>query len=156
MAEAQAKPVTHLYFAYGSNMARLQMKRLCPGAKFASRGILRDHQLAFTRPGGEFGGGIADLKPVKGRVVEGVLWEVTEAHLKALDEYEEVPRAYVRKSVTLEKPDGTPVTAFAYFAIPVGNYAPSRRYMRLVIQGAEEHNLSDPYVAFLESIRTRG
>lgn len=156
MAEAQAKPVSHLYFAYGCNMARLHMKRLCPGAKFASRGILRDHQLAFTRPGGEFGGGTADLKPVKGRVVEGVLWDVTEEHLKALDEYEEVPRAYVRKSVTLEKPDGTPVTAFAYFAIPVGNYAPSRRYMRLLIQGAEEHNLSDPYIAFLESIRTRG
>jgi len=156
MAEAQAKPVSHLYFAYGCNMARLHIKRLCPGAKFVSRAILRDHQLAFTRPGGEFGGGTADLKPVKGRVVEGVLWEVTEEHLKALDEYEGVPLAYDRKHVAVEKPDGAPVTAFTYFAIPLGTYAPSRRYMRLIIQGAEEHNLSDPYIAFLESIRTRG
>ncbi|MEE9221808.1 MAG: gamma-glutamylcyclotransferase [candidate division NC10 bacterium] len=33
---------------------------------------------------------------------------------------------------------------------------PSKRYMRLLVQGAEEHGLSDAYVMRLEAIKTSG
>jgi hypothetical protein len=34
--------------------------------------------------------------------------------------------------------------------------APSRRYLRLLVSGAEEHGLSDAYIMNLEAIRTAG
>lgn len=146
-----------LYFAYGSNMERVQMKRLCPKGRFVSKAKLPDHELAFTKMSTYWGGGVADLRPAKGKVVEGVLWEITEQDLKALDEYEGYPTAYIRKSVKVEAPDGKKIEAIAYFAAKPGReYAPSKRYMKTLIQGAEEHDLSPEYIAFLESIRTAG
>ena len=104
-----------------------------------------------------WGGGVADLNPVKGKVVEGVLWEISETDLKALDEYEGYPKVYVRRNVEVDTFDGRKMQAFAYFMVRPGVYkAPSRRYMRLLVSGAEEHGLSDEYVIRLEAIRTSG
>jgi len=59
--------------------------------------------------------------------------------------------------VAVEKPSGEKVTAIAYFvAKPVREYVPSKRYMSALIQGAEEHDLSPEYIAFLEGVRTTG
>lgn len=145
-----------LYFAYGSNMARLQMKAHCPSAKFVAAAKLKDHQLVFDMMARMWGGGVADIRPAKGQVVEGVLWEVAEADLPRLDEYEQCPLVYRRQAVEVEA-KGKPAKAFAYVGTrPAGRCAPSRRYLRLLIQGAEEHDLSLPYVEFLESIKTIG
>jgi gamma-glutamylcyclotransferase (GGCT)/AIG2-like uncharacterized protein YtfP len=131
------------------------MKRRCPSAKFVAAAKLRDYELNFTGTSTMWGGGVADLKPVKGRVVEGVLWEITEADLKPLDEYEGYPRVYVRRNVEVETRDGRKMQAFAYFMVKPGMYkAPSRRYMQLLVSGAEEHGLSDEYVMWLETIKT--
>ncbi|MFQ5882659.1 MAG: gamma-glutamylcyclotransferase family protein [Candidatus Methylomirabilales bacterium] len=146
-----------LYFAYGSNMERVWFKKRCPGAKFASAAKLQDCDITFARSSAMWGGGTADLKPAPGRVVEGVLWEIAEQDLKILDQYEGVPSDYVRKTVTVETKDGKKVQACAYFVTHPGGYRPpSKRYMRLLLQGAEEHGLSDEYVMRLEAIKTVG
>ncbi|MFQ5532396.1 MAG: gamma-glutamylcyclotransferase family protein [Candidatus Methylomirabilales bacterium] len=146
-----------LYFAYGSNMERHHMKRRCRSAKFVAAARLRDYELNFTGISTMWGGGVADLKPVNGGVVEGVLWEIGEADLKELDDYEGYPKVYVRKNIDVETLDGRKMQAFAYFMVRPGTYkAPSRRYMRLLVSGAEEHDLSDEYVMRLEAIRTSG
>lgn len=146
-----------LYFAYGSNMERHHMKRRCRSAKFIAAVRLRDYELNFTGISTMWGGGVADLKPVNGGVVEGVLWEMAEVDLKELDEYEGYPKVYLRKNVDVETLDGRKMQAFAYFMVRPGTYkAPSRRYMRLLVSGAEEHGLSDEYVMRLEGIKTSG
>lgn len=146
-----------LYFAYGCNMERFWFKKRCPGAKFVSAAKLRDYDITFVQRSMMWGGGTADLKPTPGGVVEGVLWEVGEHDMKALDQYEGVPKDYIRKMVTAETKDGKTVQAHAYFMVQSEGYRPpSKRYMRLLIQGAEEHGLSDEYVMRLESIRTSG
>jgi gamma-glutamylcyclotransferase len=118
---------------------------------------LRDYELNFTGTSSMWGGGVADLNPAKGKVVEGVLWEITEADLKGLDEYEGYPKVYVRRNVEVESSDGQKMQAFAYFMAKPGLYkAPSRRYLRLLVSGAEEHGLSDGYTTSLEAIRTSG
>jgi gamma-glutamylcyclotransferase (GGCT)/AIG2-like uncharacterized protein YtfP len=86
--------------------------------------------------------------------VEGVVWDITETHRSSLDEYEGYPTAYTRKDVVVETFDDRTLTAFAYFARPVGDYRPSRRYVQQIIEGARAHNLSPGYVAFLEGIAT--
>ncbi len=145
-----------LYFAYGSNMARLHMKAHCPSAKFVAAAKLKDHQLVFDMMARMWGGGVADVRPAKGQTVEGVLWDLAEADLPRLDEYEQSPQVYRRAAVQVEG-GGKTHKAFAYVgARPAGRCAPGRRYLRLLIQGAEEHDLSLPYVDFLEAIKTIG
>jgi gamma-glutamylcyclotransferase (GGCT)/AIG2-like uncharacterized protein YtfP len=144
-----------LYFAYGSNMHPGQMQERCPGSVFVAAARLRDHRLAFSRPWAAWdGSGVADIQPSPGGIVEGVVWEITDAHRDALDEYEEHPRAYTRKDVVVETFDGSVLTAFAYCARPMGTYRPGRRYLQSLIDGARAHGLSPGYVASLEAIPT--
>ena len=88
-----------LYFAYGPQMERAQMKRLCKGSRFVSAARLRDYQLSFPQRSDRWGGGIAGLKAAPGKVVEGVLYEVSEEDLKILDQAEDYPRSSIRKLV---------------------------------------------------------
>ena len=151
------EPTKMLYFAYGSNMERFWFKKRCPRAKFVSAAKLRDHDLTFDRSSTVWGGGTADLKPTPGAVVEGVLWEIGEQDLKDLDQYEGVPKEYIRKTVPVEGKDGKTLQAAVYVVAQPGGYRPpSKKYIRLLIQGAEEHGLSDEYVMRLESIKTSG
>ena len=141
-----------LYFAYGSNMHPGQMRKRCPGCLFVAAARLRDHRLAFSRPWASWdSGGVADIQPAPGCVVEGVVWEITEPHRDALDEYEEYPTAYTRKDVVVETIAGKALAAFAYVAKPTSAYRPSRRYLNEIIEGAKAHKLSPEYVAFLQS-----
>ena len=143
-----------LYFAYGSNMERVQMKRLCPKARFVAAAVLPDHELVFSGSSRMWGGGIANIRDVPGKKVEGVVWEIGESERKALDEYEGYPDLYVRKEIQVRTKAGKIVTAFAYVMANPGREAPpSKPYKRLLISGAEEHGLSEAYIAFLESIR---
>ncbi len=145
-----------LYFAYGPNMERVQMKHLCKGSRFVSAARLRDYQLCFPRRSESWGGGIAGLKPAPGKVVEGVLHEVPQEDQRILDKVEDYPRSCIRMPVTAENFAGEKVKAFAYFVMGAGDYPPSRRYMEKLISGAEEHDLSPSYIAQLEAIRTLG
>lgn len=138
-------------------MERVWFKRRYPRGKFVSAAKLRDYDITFAHGSTMWGGGAADLKPTPGRVVEGVLWEIGEQDLKALDQYEGVPSDYIRKTVTVELKDGKSCEAFAYIVVRPGGYrAPSKRYIRLLVQGAEEHGLSDEYIMRLEAIKTIG
>jgi len=143
-----------LYFAYGSNMERVQLKRLCPKAKFVAAAVLPGHELVFSGTSRMWGGGIANIRDMAGKKVEGVVWEIGEAERKTLDEYEGYPDLYVTKEVQVRTTSGKIVTAFAYvMANPGREMPPSKPYKRLLISGAEEHDLSEEYIAFLESIR---
>ena len=86
--------------------------------------------------------------------MEGVVWQITEAHREPLDKYEEYPTAYTRKDVVVEAFDGRTLTAFAYLARQMGTYRPGRRYLQSLIDGARAHGLSAEYVASLGAIPT--
>ncbi len=144
-----------LYFAYGSNMHPGQMAKRCPGCAFVALARLKDHRLTFSRFWGAWGGGgVADIQPSPGSVVEGVVWEITGAHRQTLDDYEDYPTSYTRKDVVVETADGRMLTAFAYAAKPTGAYRPARRYLEEILEGARAHNLSPDYIALLEAIPT--
>jgi cation transport regulator ChaC len=144
-----------LYFAYGSNMDAGQMGRLCPGARFVAAGRLAEHRLSFPRRwDGWGGGGVASLAPEAGGLVEGVLWELTEADRERLDAFELVPTAYIRQVVCVETADGRRLSAFAYVAHPTGSYRPTRAYMAQLIAGGAAHGLRPQYLAALAAIPT--
>jgi gamma-glutamylcyclotransferase (GGCT)/AIG2-like uncharacterized protein YtfP len=84
--------------------------------------------------------------------VWGVLWEVTNADLAALDDYEGVDAgAYVRSTVIVEH-DGIELNALVYLAVPHGFKQPSKRYVDALVRGAEAHGVPVSYVKRLRDL----
>ena len=90
-----------LYFAFGSNMDAAQMARRCPGATPLGRAELLAHRLVFRGPSKNRGGGVLSVDASDDDAIEGVIYEVTDAHLAALDRYEGAPEWYVRAARTV-------------------------------------------------------
>ena len=143
-----------LYFAYGSNLDLVRFRRRCPGAVVIGRARLPDYQLAFTRYSRSERGGVADIVPQPGAEVWGALYEIDEACLGTLDEYEGAPRAYRRETVRVVDDEGVEREGMAYVANRTGAFAPSRQYLAVVARGARAHGLPKEYVQAIEQVRT--
>ena len=77
------------YFAYGSNLHHLQMKRRCPNCKYIKKLVLRGYNLTFRSKYGA-----ADIEKKLGAKVYGALYQISRAAEKRLDVYEEYPTLY--------------------------------------------------------------
>lgn len=155
-----------LYFAYGSNLDPEQMSARCPGHRTIGLARLPDHRLTFPLYSETWQGGVAGLSLAHGETVWGVLYELTDEDLAALDRYEGWRAAgdrhnlYDRDKLTVElvrADDGSEprrVRALAYLARPVHPAAPSRRYMDTLLRGARHHRLPPEYVERLEAVAT--
>lgn len=144
-----------LYFAYGSNLRRAQMDRLCPGNHFVGPARLAGHRLAFTLPDDEWEGGVADVLPTEGGAVWGALYRLSRDGLAALDAYElhdpGAPGehdAYVRRKVEVQTVDGRiwPRVECYFVRRPRGHVPPSGRYRAALLEGAHERGLPEAYV----------
>ena len=153
--DAAATAMTHLYFAYASNMDPKRFRRLCPRGAFVGPARLPDHRLAFSRYSSQRRGGSADVVPDAESEVWGVLYEVSNADLDALDRSENVPAAYRRETVVVEDAEGGEREAVTFVANRTGDFLPHRDYVALIAQGAEARGLPPHYVAALHQIRTQ-
>ena len=136
------------YFAYGSNMNLEHMRRLC-GWNFTVLGaaFLKNYEL------GPDIRGYANVRPQAGKQVAGVLYEVDQQSLDALDEFEGYPEVFSRSEVKVEGEHGQSFTAWIYVE-PVeqfGGQFIKEDYLRRVIVGAKENHLPEQWVQFLES-----
>ncbi|QND44739.1 gamma-glutamylcyclotransferase (plasmid) [Rhizobium lusitanum] len=77
-----------LYFAYGSNMDPAQIMERCPEATLVGLGYLADHGLCFPRKSKNRGCGVSSVEPKIGHDTWGVVWELTDTDLSALDRNE--------------------------------------------------------------------
>ena len=76
-----------LYFAYGSNMDKIQMDLRTPGAvPLAISKKLNYRTILNTR-------GVATIIPEQGSISYGILWKVSDENVKKLDHYEGVKSA---------------------------------------------------------------
>ena len=148
-----------LYLAYGSNLRSAQMQQLCPGHDFLEVARLENHRLGFTLLDEEWQGGIADVLPSPGDEVWGALYRLDEHHLAALDAYEvcdpggpEEGNDYVRRTVTVIRPDGTKVGGvWCYFVRAATGYIrPSAIYRTALIEGAVERGLPPHYIKTMQ------
>ena len=78
-----------LYFAYGSNLHHLQMKRRCKDSVFLKKINLKDFKLTFRSKYRA-----ADIEKKKGSLVPGGLFEISKSDEKKLDVYEDFPILY--------------------------------------------------------------
>ena len=154
------------YFAYGSNLDPDQMQQRCPGHSVVGLAELRDHRLVFPLTSHDWGGGVASVGVAHGSSVWGMVYELTEADLVALDRYEgfvgpeNQHNVYDRESASVQlvrADDGSfarRLRVWIYLARPANPSPPSRRYLEAVVRGARHHRLPEEYLAKLVATPT--
>ncbi len=141
------------YFAYGSNMNWEQMKLRCPSARFVNVACLPDHRFAITRQSRRRKCGTADVLPQRGSEVWGIVYEIAESDLAALDGFEDGYRR--EKRFVYASGDGhIPIEVLVYIAEKESDPPlPNAEYKRLIIEGAKHRRLPQPYLEMLEKIQ---
>jgi gamma-glutamylcyclotransferase (GGCT)/AIG2-like uncharacterized protein YtfP len=142
--------LTSLLFAYGSNLAALEMAAWCPDARFTGVARLPDHRLALNRRSIRWGGGAVDIVHAPGEEVWGALYELPDGALDLLDAKEGEGWAYRRTHVEVEH-DGGRVMADAYEVVEKEpqEVPPTPEYAALLLRGARERELPEDYLARL-------
>lgn len=133
---------SHVYFAYGSNLCPVQMSTRCPGADDPRPAVLADHDWLINERG------VATVEPLTGGEVHGVLWRVSDHHLRVLDSAEGVPDRYRRELLTVRTAEG-PATAWVYIDPRIEPGPPRPGYLERVIDGALHHSLPKSWINFL-------
>mgnify|MGYP000967004919 CR=1 FL=1 len=126
-----------LYFAYGSNLHHLQMKRRCKDSVFLKKINLKNFRLTFRSKYRA-----ADIEPKKKSIVPGALFEISRSDEKKLDIYEDYPslykkyyfRFYGKKVMTYTMNRKTPFTF------------PTERYLKIVKRGYKDCELDKNYI----------
>jgi gamma-glutamylcyclotransferase len=122
-----------LYFSYGMNTNQAEMAFRCPGATSLGHARLIDHVFRFATH--------ADVVKCRGSFVDGVLWEINNSHLKALDSLEGFPYYYNRRPLRVAF-EGRTVLAETYYMQPGHlDEPPSRGYFATVLEGYRQHNV---------------
>ena len=135
-----------LYFAFGSNLNRKQIKRRCKNSRFISRHILKNYQLVFRSKYGA-----ADIQRKKGSSVLGAIYDISKIDEKKLDVYEEFPKVYTKKYFKIW---GKKVM-FYYMSDKTKQTEPSRGYLNSIIQGYKDCGYKDSQALVLRVRRIK-
>jgi gamma-glutamylcyclotransferase (GGCT)/AIG2-like uncharacterized protein YtfP len=135
-----------LYFAYGSNMERAHMARLCPGAEAKGLARLADRRVFIAARG------YASVAPAPGETVHGVLWQVSARDFTVLDGYESVGTGLYRREVIVIAGDAGAVEAAVYVAADARPGRPRRAYVAAIAAAARAWDLPEDYVRALEQL----
>ena len=126
-----------LYFAYGSNLHHLQMKRRCKDSVFLKKINLKNFKLTFRS---KYRAADIDIK--KDSIVPGALFEISKSDEKKLDVYEDYPTVYKK-------------FYFTYYHKRVMTYTmnektlftyPTERYLNVVRRGYKDCLLDFKYL----------
>ena len=121
------------YFAYGMNTNLTQMAARCPGAVCLGPAWIDNYALVFRH--------FADIEPEVDSYCDGVLWEITDNNLVALDALEGYPYHYTRFSVVVNTDRGSD-TALVYQMVDQSfEQPPSNHYFNTVYEGYEQNNV---------------
>ncbi len=121
------------YFAYGSNLHHLQMKRRCPNCKFIKKMVLNNYNLTFRSKYGA-----ADIEKKIGKKVYGALYIISKSAEKRLDVYEEYPTLY-RKMYFMH---GNKRVMTYIMPRKTKLVQPSTRYLNIIKQGYKDCKLN--------------
>ena len=121
------------YFAYGSNLHHLQMKKRCPNCCFIKKITLANYKLTFRSRYGA-----ADIEKKIGTKVYGALYTISKTAEKKLDVYEEYPSLYKKKYFKYQnKKVMTYIMSKKTKLVP-----PTANYLNIIKQGYRDCKLS--------------
>lgn len=143
-----------IYFAYGSNLSADVIASLPGFHQTIGLARLDNFRLAFTRWSPKWKAGVADIVESPGMCLWGILYNIDEDALLALDAKEGLGSAYMRIEVNVTLPDESIMPASSYTVISksIVEITPSKEYLNSMIQSLESLKVDSFYVAFLESL----
>jgi hypothetical protein len=125
-----------LYFAYGANMDRAGMALRCPASRPLGVATLPGWRLAVMREGW------LTVTPATDALTHGVLWDLAEADVPALDDYEDVGSGiYTKETLSVIAPHQ--VAALVYVGTNSGPGVARADYLAAVRAAARAWGLSD-------------
>ena len=126
-----------LYFAYGSNLHHLQMKRRCKDSIFLKKINLKDFRLTFRSKYRA-----ADIEPKNNSTVPGALFKISKSDEKKLDVYEDFPILYKKYYFTYygKKVMTYTMTKKTKFTFPLD------RYLNIIKKGYKDCDLNNEYL----------
>lgn len=143
------------YFTYGSNMLTERLRARVSSARNPIPFTLKKFWLRFHKKSDDGSGKCNIVASACGDdVVHGVLFEVENHQIKALDRAEGVGHGYRRDEIAVSI-NGTKTEAFVYVAEKNAiddALVPYKWYYDLVLSGAKQHDLPSDYVAGLRAI----
>lgn len=116
-----------VYFAYGSNLNKKQMKVRCPESVPITKAVLKNFKLVFNY--------FADIVEAPDEIVYGAVYDVSDSDIKKLNKYEGYPRHYDIINVDVEGEDGKIYRVFAYVMTSKGIREPEDHYFNTIKQG---------------------
>ena len=119
----------YYYFAYGSNLHHVQMKRRCPKCRYIKKHILKNYQLAFRSKYG-----VCDIEKKLGKKVYGALYIISKSAEKKLDVYEEYPTLYKKIYFNYKRKKVMTYTMVKKTKL----VPPTTRYLNIVKQGYKD------------------
>lgn len=142
---------TFLYFAYGSCMCPVDLKRTLgenTHTFVVGPATLKGYKLSFNRRSALRNCGVLDIVKDAAASVEGVLYRLPYRLSEALDEREEVPRGgYRREIVSLSCGNQMHTDVRTYVVVNKlsQELAPNDWYFNVVLRGAVTCGLSEEY-----------
>jgi cation transport regulator ChaC len=141
-----------LYFAYGSNLNRARMRQRVPSARTEAVAFLEHHRFVCSKRGRD-GSAKANLVPVSGCRVWGVIYRIAQPRLALLDRFE---TGYERVDVEVHTAAGVARRASTYRSDRIIDApVPFDWYRELILEGAREHGLPEEYLKVLEALPSR-
>ena len=122
-----------LYFAYGSNLHHLQMKRRCPKCRYIKKIVLNNFQLTFRNKGGW-----ADIQRRNNKKVYGGLYIISKFAEARLDKYEDFPIIYKKIYFKYKSKKVMPYTMVRKTKFVF----PTTRYLNIIKQGYKDCKIS--------------
>jgi gamma-glutamylcyclotransferase (GGCT)/AIG2-like uncharacterized protein YtfP len=121
------------YFGYGMNTHPDQMAIRCPDATLVGVAYLDNYRLVFRNH--------ADIEIDTGSSVCGVLWEVSDKDMIALDRLEGFPRYYLRQRVLVETTTESYVAWVYSMEDQDYEMTPSQSYYDMCTAGYKHHGV---------------
>lgn len=141
--------VYHLVFMFGSNLDSERRRSRAPGCNGQFKlAFLPNYELRFNKRL-QKGGVAANVMPHSTRKVWGIIVELDDDHLEAMDIYEGHPYHYERKKIDLFYENGSQVSAYIYIAHPkhiVEGQLPTSEYLGYFSRGAKMCGLPLDYI----------
>ena len=141
------------YFAYGSNMLAARLQARCASARVVTTAHVSGFRVVFGKRGRDGSGKATLVEFSGGSRVPGVVFEIDDADLVALDGIE--GPGYRRTdgfTVTCTR-TGQAIPASTYFARDlVPDLKPFDWYLALVLAGVAEHGLDEAHAARLRDV----
>ena len=144
------------FFAYGARMNPDTMRSDTPDATVIGPARLDGYRLVFNVPSRSWGGGAANVVPAVGGQLWGILWELDDAALEALNSFRGDERMQLVLDVEVQGPEG-PVQATT-FAVdsPERFVAPSDRYLAMLRAVAEDQGLPQEALSEIDTAAQGG